>query len=283
MAKQSVQRLIRPSTTKFHTKLKSFNTVTKGAVATLEVDKGYTYEAIMLSMTNNGSACAKADFIALIDNIQLVIDGKTRWDLSGSDYINILAHKGVSVFNGVLPLCFLMDDMRTTQGADFTGLGTADLKTVTLKVKINASAVNPTLEARGIVSPNSNVGFIPTYETLNLSASAVGKMDYNDISTSPSLIRCLHAYTSNIDEVAVKYNKVDVVEEIPTAELKHRDESFFRQGRAWQTGVTHIDFMPSARFDDALAGNGGSLQLKLNMTATGAFNMVVERVEQGVK
>ena len=283
MAKKSVKDLIRPSTTKFHTRLKSFNTVTAGAVATLDVDRGYTYEAIMLSMTNNGSACTKAEFIALIDNIQLVIDGKTRWDLSGSDYINILAHKGVSVFNGVLPLCFLMDDMRTTQGADFTGLGTVDSGTVTLKVKINSSALSPTLEARGLVSPNSKIGFIPTYETLNLSASATGKMDFNDVSTSPSLIRCLHAFTSNIDEVAVKYNKTDVIEEIPTAELKHRDESFYRQGRAWQTGVTHIDLMPSARFDDALSVNGETLQLKLNMTATGAFNMVVERVEQGRK
>lgn len=278
-ALRSASTMIRPTQTKFNEKMKPFSTVKAGSPATLEVDLDGTYEVINVHFKNNGAKATEAVMASEIEQVIVSVNGKNQWDISGKDYIAAMKYHGVKFGGGVFPLIFNRDFMRTIQAADFLGLGTSNLSSLTVKIKLASTAVDPELSATCVKSPNSPLGFFVVYETLTVQPAAIGTLDMNKVSTEESGIMAMHLATDAIDELEVKYRSVDIIEQIERDELKIYAENILQQGKTWQAGYTHIDFMPTARFDDALAVDGGTLKQKWGMTATDSFNCVVERVQ----
>lgn len=233
-----------------------------GQTATLNMPLGPTYETLFLELKAGpaaGSAAeiATGDWGTVIDDIRVVVDGRTQIEITAYDLAKLNKYFGQTLEPGVLPLHFSQPWARTIGGEDLGSYGTSNygsggISSLTLEVDFKDAIQIEKFAVRYIEGERKPYGPHTTIRRLAKSMASVGVDEVADIRLGAYNLLGLHVTNANIGYVQVSAEGVIVHE---TAK-KSRAAQHRISGRVRQTGMTHIDFIGRNRiaFMDGATG-----------------------------
>lgn len=254
--------------------LRSFENVGAGLTALMtNISLGETFHGFLLKL---GGAFTKAQ----IDQILVRLSNKTIWNITGSQLDTINQYMGMTANAAYLLLPFSEFNARGVVGeaigAIDTSLGYSGLD---IQVKINAGAVNPTLEAWKLVTPDKlvdNVSHRPLFKAMLTNTDVIGaagtfNLPFPTGSREGALIKRLHGFQANQTEFNVKLNGNDL-----------QDQGEIDLVQFWQDNLTRVTQAGHFCFDPLVLDNqaeaiptisqiGGINQLN-NFEFRGAFS-----------
>lgn len=273
--------------------LQSFSNVQPGAVANVALPVNRAYAGVLLEVRHDdgGGAGAKmtlTDMKSNISEIRLRLSSdrwgsEKFWEIAGDDYLTLNDYYGVPSADGVLPLLFAGQYWSNPQFSDAFALGTADLKTAELEVKLASGVSAPEIigHAWEYDGANMPLGRFIKLSSNTVTNSATGPFEIPDLPVTGNGVglKALHMDTDAIDTIEVRADGAIWHEDVPSMRPVLDDIKASRTGgRTHGAGYTHLDF----------AGNDASgirnmtglrdFRLKLNMTGTGAFKVVHETI-----
>lgn len=249
-----------------------FFNVTATGVASLELEKGYTYHRIILKL--GGTTFTKA----MITRIVGKINGKIFYDITGSYLDAINKYKGIADDASYLTIDFTEPNAKTVGGMATGAIGTSQgVKSFTLEVTISG-ATAPTLESWAMVSEPKPLGLIHGIVSHPVTFSAAGKFPIT-LPHGPEaahLIKRVHFFHSNMTSLEVKKNGLVIFEEMATAINEFIQEEY---GKAPQTGLYAYDPCINNDFSRVLdTSNAQTLQFNTTVSAADTVNVYVEAI-----
>ncbi|MDD9911712.1 MAG: major capsid protein P2 [Alphaproteobacteria bacterium] len=256
----------------------SMQGVAAGQTALANLPVGLTYTGLIIRHKRSGVDATEAQMKADLGDIRVIIDGDVKIEASATELLDLFQYYGGTVQDGVIPILFARPWQRTAVGEDSLSYGTADVQTFSLEIDIDAAATSPSLE---IVAEQAGIALLGKHVTLRRfgrNASATGVLEEANLPRGPYGLLALHATTANIDDVEVEANQ-RIVYDADTTTATFRDSL---TGKAWQSGYTHMNFAPSDRVGDAISLDLQDFRVRMNMSATGTFNLIQERIDSHV-
>lgn len=185
-----------------------FFNVAAGAIATLQLPLGMTYERIILELDKGGGgAFVKAN----IDDIKVKVNGKTIWQIDGTNLNVIMAYRGMATDVTHLVIDFSelksRDEVNQSMGAIATAEG---VSMFTLEVSIAAAAVLPILRSWSVVSGPRKLGAVAKCLKYSQGFTAAGKFNIQ-LPFGPnggSLIKRIHIMHTNVTDLEIKKNGI---------------------------------------------------------------------------
>lgn len=259
-------------------KLPDFTPVQAGATATTAPQRGHTYSQMMLLYAEGGTKANEATMKAAIERVALKINGVTRYEVSGTTLIDLNKYYGIPFKDGILPINFARPFMRTPGGVEQFVLGTANLDSLSLEVKIASGRTNPTLSGQAELLPVAmDLGWFAEVREINDAASVAGRKEMRLTRGNGDLIAA-HIRKADIEGVQVKLNNNEYIGQDTDLEAYHYGlqlQSNFN--RAPQSGYVHIDAMKRNAIGDAVPLAGlQNFEVNPTVTAAGALTVIME-------
>lgn len=249
-----------------------------GQTATFNLPLGVTYHQLMFRIQADlGSGVVdvpKASLGTVLGEIRLYIDGQETIRVDAADLAAILTYKGQTVKDGALPLMFSDPAQRTAAGEDAPAIGTADIQSLSLEIDIKAGVTSPSLTVYGLLGPQTPLGQFYAIKKYPFNVGNTGIRELQDMPRSDYRITKMHIGTDDIDSVQVEANQ----RILRDFDRVIGEAAAVQTGKVWQTGWTHIDFTISDRLSDFLPMLLEDFRVRLDMTATGNFNLYTEEI-----
>ena len=270
-----------------HQKLPSFNAVAPGSVASLNIPTTDTYTAIYVGIRHGSNTKMTAvNMKTLIEEIKLVLNGNVMWQLSGGDYVSLLEFYGIDIQAGVLPLVFALPYMDQASNGDIFALGTADLRTAVLEIKLASGVTSPVLSAYSEIFTGGNqpLGMFIKLEDTHYGAEGTGIREISNLPVTGVGVglKALHFTTDQIGEIEIKANRAEMFKVIPEVNANQLAIRTSRTGqRSIQAGYTHVDVGGNRAADVVAMDNIKDFRVKADLTAAVPFRIIHELVVNG--
>lgn len=263
-------------------KLPPFQSVGPGNIAICPVPTGPSYHGFMVRVRHNPGAgmvdMTPADMETHIQEIRLILDGRTKIELTGAELRYLNTYYGLTGIAGVLRLVFARPWARLPAVEYAMRYGTLDVRAASLEIKLSESVVSPTLEAYAYQGTSERLGrHIEIRRYAQTYAGAGGEHDISDIPREPGMaIAAMHMGTSKCSAVKVLGNNTEVF----NADRVVVNAYNGMYGRNIQTDYFPVDFVANNRHDTAIpAALFTDFRTRLTMTgAEPSFWVLAERV-----
>ncbi|MEG3641612.1 major capsid protein P2 [Magnetococcus sp. PR-3] len=227
--------------------LPAFSAVAPGSSANLSIPVTAAYTALYVRIQSGATpaAMSQTDQKTHIERVKLKAGRKVLMDLTGANLIALNNFYGITAESGVLPIVFARPYLENANNVDSMALGTADLTSCTLEIKLSNSVVSPVLDAVGEVKGEGNHPMGSMIE--------IGETDYGSLGTAVELsdlpvtgpgvgLKALHFTTSNISNVEIQANRQELYQaDTATAKTMQNMAAMKTGGRSWQSGMVHVD------------------------------------------
>lgn len=250
--------------------LPDFFNVAAGSNAILNLPVGLSYDLITIELVNG----AKSD----IERIELKGNGRMIQEFSGGalqvDEVNKYHGRGVDA--DLIDLHQVRPELANLGQRRMFSLGTADLQTLTLNVKIAAGApANIQLKAYAIKSEQEASGLVTLIREFPVTFNASGEMDISNLPfDAQASIGCIHFFKEedDIQDLRILINQKNVFELSANVAEKLQAKAFkdpssakyFRadwmlegdiaQALIWSTGISDFRIKPTI-------GSGGEVKM----------------------
>lgn len=254
-------------------KLLPFFNVVAGGVATLNFPLGMTYERILLKL--GGTAFTKAQ----ITNIKLKLNGKTIWDISGTNLDKFNKYKGIADDANFLTLDFTDIRARDQVGQSVAAIGTAaNVSQFSAEITISAAANAPTLEAYAQVSAPRALG--PVKKLLNYPVNIGNggtfpvQLPYG--TQGGTLMQRVAFFHANMTALQVKKSGL-VIFEAPVAVNEFIQKEHLKVPQA---GLFCCDFVVNNNMTEILnTVDAQSMEWNVTLSAADTLNVQVEMID----
>lgn len=275
-------------------RLPSFRGVAAGAISSVIMVLGVTYESIGLRFTIAGVPATEAEIKAQVTKLKAVIDGETKLDASSTEYLAIANFWNTrfglgNVTDGILRLELSRPWEQEIDAQDGPGWGCATgvaggINTFNFEVTLAGGATIDAIEGFAEVSNATPLGRHWTLKrTVDNQAAAGDKVisDWNareDYAVFAFHIDKTGGTGNTIREIQLT---VDQSEEIQRCAYGHIQSRFRRYGCVQQTGFTHIPFNLRGRPLEGLPMAFQDMRLTLGCptAAMNNFNLLIEQLE----
>ncbi|WP_416306206.1 major capsid protein P2 [Neptunicella sp. SCSIO 80796] len=247
--------------------LPSFSNVSAGGIATLEIPVGVTYDRIMVEYAGVT--------LSQIQNIEVLVNGKPIWQIADGQRLHDLNsfYKERNATAGVLDFWFIRPEFDNIDMRRLTALGTMDVATFAIKMKIDNAAAAPVLTATAVKSLNSPLGMITKIKSFPASSATAGLKDIDNIPKEGRLA-AVHFFKDDISKVDVEADSVKVYE--LSKSLGEKVQADY--DRVPMTAkATTVDFVTEGNPATGLIIEGVQhLTFRPTLDTSGAFDVVVE-------
>ena len=255
-------------------KLPSLSNVALGSTATLNLPIGRTYDQIRLKLTDLN--------LDEVQNIELIANGKTfaSWkDGAQVKFLNDYYGRPADPA-GQLTFHFVRPEMADLTQRRMFALGTADLKTLTLRFDIPATTVAgtaPVVEAWAVQSEPAPMGVVTKIKRFPFASSVAGIKEIDNLPTGGARIMAIHALKGDIDKSEVEMNSVKVFD----AQKGIAEGIQIAAGRTPQSSVaSHLDWILEGDAGQALATKDlQDFRVRLDLATAGAGELIVEYMD----
>lgn len=251
-----------------------------GQTASVNLPLGLTYNTFFIRMKGaiGGGAVAdvaEADWGTFIDEIRLLVDGDSTYQISAADLVKLNRFYGQVLVNGTLPIHLSRPWMRTIGGEDQTSYGTAGgLASFSLEMDLKTGITVNDLDVYAVQSPGRPFGTHLRLQRFVHNQGITGDAEISDIPRGPYAMAALHFNTADIEDVEVHVDNRKVID----TDLAIRAAQAAVIGRSPQAGMTHVDFLTENRLVEAMPMAVSDFRVKANFTATGNFNIYAESI-----
>ena len=252
-------------------RLPSFNGVAAGAVATINVPLGPTYNSFILRTNADISSTATnlgaSDWDTVFDEFRILIDGRITYQGEVGYLVKLAQFYGETLRAGTLPIFLSNPWARSLFGEDITAYGTAGgLSNMTIELGIKE---NQSVNELKMFAQQSAPRPFGKHLVLRKISRAFGSTGIDEIADVPrgahSLIG-LDVTHTGIDEVEI----LAAGTRVHDSDKETREQTLLMSGRVKQTGMTHVDFCPRNRVAVLRETEGGG-----KMFEAEAFPMAV--------
>lgn len=260
--------------------LPGFTGVGAGQTAIANIPLGLSYHALVIGATNAGvDATTQANINTHFTRWQLKVNGRPKYDLSGSQHYMLNQYHGHVDEPGVRTLWFTQPKQATLNGEDAMLYGTKGLQTMTLEVDIGAGATSPTLDVKALIDPRSlPLGSHRVVEKLTETIGATGT--YNLLGYPPKrgrLLEKVHFNGGTISAARLIANNQDLFN-VATKYAKSINGAMFSPF-SWQAGWWHLDMTMARRLADVLNIDISDFRIELTAGATGTLTSLWECID----
>ena len=230
--------------------LPDFSSVGAGQRATLDIPLGLGIHDISLNLKDEGTDMTVAQMKARVTEIVLKSNGKPirEWTPTTLDVVNSSYGSQYAAADGWLRDYFSEPWTRTMEGEERGALGTGGLQSLTLEVKFNGDAVDPTVVAyANFEETNRAFNQFPFRHIRMLTGQAVvnGRTQIsNPLKEVGLFYRRLHFLSAAITSVDIRVNKVTKWDNLPRALVS---ELMSKSGFALQANTYTVAFDMSSR------------------------------------
>jgi len=252
-----------------------------GQTATLNLPLGPTYHRfdLRLKAAATGSTAANvpaADWGDYIDDIRLIVDGDVRIEISAEQLVKRAQFFGYTLQAGVLPLFLSMPWARTMGGEDQTAYGTfGGMSSFTLEVDFKDSVVLGSFRVYAEQSEPMPFGPHLRIQRFAKSFSVIGVDEISDLPRSAYALLGIDVTSTSIGEVEILANN----NRVHVSDKEIRQSNHVIAERTKQTGMTHLDFMPQGRVNEAMPMALQDFRLKLDFTtAPAAYDLYLTSI-----
>lgn len=259
--------------------LPAFSPVAANTTVTLNIPVGPTYGKITL--VRGGTTFNPEHMTEIRLKLGKTVVRTYRARSGGHELHDLNAFYGRIDSAGFTTIHFAKPEMDTLEQERLLGLGTGDLRTVTLEVDIGA-ATAPTLAAFAeIIGTNEPVGLFEHVYRFPVSSSVAGNVEYPDLPREA--FTALHFLKDDvtvagqgIQRVEIELDRVRRYE----ADKARGEEMQTHRGRVPQSNYyQHVDFCPNGNIYDALlAGRATDFRARVNYGAAGPLVIIAETV-----
>ena len=253
-----------------------------GQTASVQLPIGLTYERLYIRANADVDGLGtddvvEADWVNLIDEIRLMVDGDSKIQITASDLVALNKYYGIDHKPGVLPLFLSRPWMRTAGGDDQTAYGTAGGMTsfaLEMDLKPGVTSIG-SLNVYAVQSPGRPFGPHLRIQRYVHNQGVTGEAEISDIVRGPYAMLAMHFNTAAITDVEVLADQRKVHASDAAIRLGH----YAVPGRAPQADFTHIDFITENRLSEAMPMALQDFRIKTDFTATGNFSIYTESVQ----
>lgn len=254
-----------------------------GEWTTLNVNLGRTYRSIGIEYKESGVLATAATIATALEEVELVINGSVVRRETAA-YIQMKqALIGKASNDGYLDIDFAEEWANAIASQEYFALGSGDLNSIQLRIKIASGRTAPSIKATARVNIEAQTqpsGIIKKTSFVQVTVSATGTV--NVALPRTENITALHAESSDIDSVKVTGENTVIFEQ--TKEQHEND--LVGLGLTPQAGWFSVPFNASTRHDDFLpvfkpvdkkhAVSVHSLQADFEMNAANNFRLYIE-------
>jgi hypothetical protein len=261
----------------------SLSNVSVGGVAVLKLDTGPTYNKILLKF----SAAALFD-VTDIEYIRVVINGTTRIEFASlQDLLDVNAFYNrsadvITATSGEVMLNFFSNQFADLAYGLSTGLGTADLASLNIEIKIAAAApatIAITADLFIDTTPQPLGAFL-AYRSYGVSSSVIGDVQVRDLPKDGAIYTALHLFKSDISNVVIKANQVEIINASKASLERFAKDSWPFKRVPVTARCTHVDFLSYGNANDVFNTLGvTSLQLTAKFDSVGSLRVLAETLE----
>lgn len=252
-------------------KMPSVQNCSAGAIATVDLPTGLTYDVFMLKLTNIT--------LAQLTDIELRINGKTVQEFaSGTELDQLNTYHGrVAFANGILRLWQIRPELKLPGEQRLTALGTGDVQTLSLSCAIDAACVSPNIEVYAQQSAKTPLGLITKIRAFPRTFATSGKQEIDTIPRSGARIACIHLFKDDISDCQVQVDGREALNATKVI-LGEVQKDF---GKVPQTAAaTHIDFIVNGVVEDSLpTQNVQDFRVQPTLDTSGSVRVLVEYLD----
>lgn len=267
------------SSVRRHTYLTGIEGVSAGGTALVPITTGQSYDGFLIRYL---SAAVLASVTAGITRVRLVVDGKTRIDLTPSQILDFALLNGHTVKVGELPIDFTQPSRATVQDEEFTMLDLSQAASAHLAITFDAAAVSPSIKvlAEASLKPAARNGegmqFLANREAFNFTVGGSGTFDISTLPKNKDISRIFLYHPSGISKVELEIDGT-IKTELETDE----NESILIK-RGFTPDATNIDYPIVFDIDQrasSVVRASRKLLCKVTVGGAGTVTAVVETLE----
>jgi hypothetical protein len=258
-------------------KLPSISRVSPGATATLEMPIGPTYHNILFSLA--GTALLPAH----IEEITVFIDGKEiqRYkSLQRLIDINSYYDRGVDTVNEFM-LHFFRADMNDLVYRRASGIGTADVQTFHVELKIAATApADITMQAHQNSNPEPQpLGVFFKLREYPYSSAVAGIVEIDKLPRG-AYYTAVHLFKADVNAVEVVVDNQKQIDATKAVLEREQREATPVKRVPLSASATHIDWLLEGDAQQALqTGLVRDFRIKMDLATAGAVDIVTETLD----
>ena len=259
-------------------RLPDFSPFTAGGTSTLAMPVGLTYDLVLLELIGNETDELTADKIL---DIEVRANGKTLQEYKSGAQINALNNyynRGSSP--GFVVLWFIRPELTELRYQRMTALGTADLQTLSLHLKLASDApAGSKVIAHAVQSEPQPLGVITKVKSFPVTFATGGEQDISNIPRNGARIAAMHLEsTVDVSKVRVSVNSVDVFEASDklAAEVQNRYDRVADE----DSTIFRVDWMLEGDMAQALITAGvQDMRIKPTIASAGQVDVLVEYLD----
>ncbi len=261
--------------------LPSFNAVSPGQTATLDLPVTGTYDTLMITYgTATAGGPVQATMEAELTEWRLLVNGKVQRRFTTEELFDDLENLSMGLPNdGEITIHFAEPWRRSAQGEDVLGWGMGDVSSFQLQVDIAGAAASPTLSAKCVRQPQTvPMGPIVKWRKYTIPVTAVGIVNLTTLSKTDTYLS-LNCKSADIADIEVKVGEAEKWK----GTKAENDRLQISYGRTVVAGWFHCAFDVSNRVLDSLRidkdpknGQPYSFQIDFNMSAANSFMLQVK-------
>lgn len=253
-------------------KMLPFTNVVADGVASLELPIGMTYHRIILEL--GGTTFTKA----MITNIKAKLNGKTFYEIPGTELDEINQYKGLTAAATFLTIDFTEPFAKTVGGMGGGAIGTASgVRSFTLEVTI-AGATAPTLQSWAMQSEPMPLGLIMglVHHPVTFSAGGTFPIVLPHGKEAGHLIKRVHFFHANMTALEVKKNGLVIFDEMALDIAEFIGEEY---GQTWQAGLYVYDPILTRDVKRVVnTSNAQDLRFNVTVSAADTINVYAEYI-----
>lgn len=260
-------------------KLPSITPVAAGSVASVTVPKGPAFRAFHIYAEVLAVAATEAQMKAAFDDIRIKVNGVTRLEGSGTDWLDPLgAYYAIATTNGVLTIELSPSWAKTIQGQDNLRWGTADVDTLTIEIDQNGASAVDLLEVYAEIDPvKEPLGVIREVHKITESPGATGTLEISGIPRSQGALQAVHMDVTGAAAATAFEVFADQVRLFDANEIVSRHMLGRRGERVPQTDYLHFEPSLLGRVADNIPlASLQDFRIKLTVGTAGSIPVIFE-------
>jgi len=280
--------------------MQGFNAVGAGQTANLSIAVGgYVYQALFLKVKHDpgaapGTKMTAANFKILIESIKVKVNGDSLIDVSGAELLILNDFYGYPRADGVFPIIFKRPEFIDPTDEVRFALGTQNVDTVSVEVKLAAAIVGPELSMSGdvLVQVRRDLGQVVRIRGQAYGAQAAaginriqdltvrGRSSFAGFNSTERGLKALHLTAANIADHKVILSGAVINEgEQDLLNVWADVNAFQTVSRSPQPGIYHIDFAGNRYSGIVPTDAATEFALDLNFSAANpAFSVIAEEI-----
>lgn len=265
-----------------------FTNIGAGLKALCRPALGQSYLWMEFLFTIAGVAATKAQILAQVANIRILVDGVVKFELSGTDAVYLAEYyrpgpggTGCVGATGVLPIFFARPWMEDLRNQDAPAWGLLGIDSFTIEITLAGGATINAIGGYAYTTENEGLGDHIVTTRLNRNYGSTGLENINDLPLDPSWsMFSAHFVTATvINFVEILADGARVIYG-PPAVLNHR-LLYPTSARLVQAGYTPIEFAARNRNIDSLPLTMGKLSIRPTWNAAPtSYGIITEVVQQ---